>query len=194
MPKADDEGITPILLTDIEHLTCLRVVMFKKVYDLNPAEDLKMNVSKIGDHLQSQPSKYAFYATLRDLANSKVEKLSDKLHKVRGSLDSQYRAEGYLPGDVKITEDSMRRFLNQAPEVSEVTKEIRQAQSELAVLTSIVRAFEQRRDCLVALAHRQNSGVFHDKDATPTVHAAVTPLRQLQEQAAAAGAHPSKRK
>ena len=56
--------IEPISLNDVEHLTSLRVIMFKRVYDLNPAEDLKLSVSAIGEHLPGQPSKNAFYASL----------------------------------------------------------------------------------------------------------------------------------
>jgi hypothetical protein len=188
---ADTDQIT---LDNVEHLSSLQVTMFKRVYDLNPAEDLAMSVSSIGEHLQGQPSKYAFYASLRDLATSKTEQLQSRYHRIRAELDGQIRRQGELPDGGKITEDSLRRCLAAHPDVVEAEKTVHRASSEVAIFNSIVRAFEQRRDCLIALANRQNSGVFHDKDAKVTVHAGITPVSELKERTAGAGAHPSRAK
>lgn len=185
--------IEPIPMSDVLHLTELRVVMFKKVYDLNPAEDLALTVSGIGEHLQAQPSKYAFYASLKDLATSKLEQLQGKYHRVRAGIDGQVRAQGELPDGGKITEDSLRRYLTTHEEVRAAEKAMHQASAEVSMFSSIVRAFEQRRDCLIALANRQNSGVFHDKDTKVMVHAEISPLKDLQAASAGAGAHPSKK-
>ena len=187
---ADTDQIT---LDNVEHLSSLQVTMFKRVYDLNPAEDLALSVSSIGEHLQGQPSKYAFYASLRDLATSKMEQLQSKYHRIRAELDGQIRRQGELPDGGKITEDSLRRCLAVHPNVVEAEKAVHRASSEVSLFNSIVRAFEQRRDCLIALANRQNSGVFHDKDTKVTVHAEITPLQELRAQTASAGSHPSKK-
>lgn len=185
--------IEPIELAEVSHLSSLRVTMFKRVYDLNPAEDLALSVSDLGSHLQSQPSKYAFYASLKDLATTKLEKLNSKLHRTRAIEDGKIRADGILPDGNKITEDSLRRYLNTIDAVIDVEKEIHSAQTELAILSSIVRAFEHRRECLVVLANRQNSGVFHDKDVNTTVHASITPLQKLQEATEGVGAYTGKK-
>lgn len=184
--------IEPIPMSEVEHLSSLRVEMFQRTYDLNPAEDLALSVSKIGEHLQSQPSKYAFYASLKDLANSKVDQLVAKLHRVRAINDSKIRVEGCLPDGNKITEDSMRRCLNTLEDVVAAEKAVLRAQADLAVLSSIVRAFEQRRDCLIALSNRQNSGVFHDKNISATVHADINPVQKLREETAGAGSFKAK--
>ena len=127
------------------------------------------------------------------MAATKLEQLQGKYHRVRAALDGDIRREGCLPDGGKITEDSLRRHLAVHEDVVAAEKAMHRASSELALFGSIVRAFEQRRDCLIALANRQNSGVFHDKDTKVMVHADINPLQELKEQTATAGAHPSRK-
>ncbi len=161
----------------IDELTNLTVKMFGRKFTLNPMEDLKFQMSTLGQAIQEQPSKFAFYASLRDMANTKVEAFQSKIDGKRSELDQQYRREGYLPGGVKITEDSMNRFLRAHPEVVDLQGKARDARHEAALLGSIVRAFEQRRDMLIQANNRAANTMFNDQDVkTVTIHASIKNL------------------
>lgn len=179
---------------DVDHLQALEVTMFGKVYTLNPAADLALSASNLGECLQTHPSKYAFYASLRDLSESKVSRVNERYHVIRGKLDQKIRDSGTMPNGDRITEDALRRYLTTQDEVLVATKEIRQAQAEFQLLSSIVRAFEHRRECLIAMSNRQNNNIFHDKDVAATVAVAIQDHKSMSPSKTKVGAHPSKTK
>lgn len=149
---------------DAPHLANLDIKMFGKHYRLHPVEDLKLQVSDLGACLQSQPAMYAFYASLRDLANTNVETIKRRIEDRRAELDNTWRSQGYIPGDIKITEDSMRRGLRNDNQLKAHADNLVLAQFMYDTLSSIVKAFEHRRDMLISLSTRANNSTFHDRD------------------------------
>jgi hypothetical protein len=174
-----------------EHIPLRRfkVKMFGKSYVLNPAADLELQISTVGEALQEQASKYAFYATVRDMAQAKLDSLNAKLDNRRSELDQEYRQDGELPGGVKITEESMRRALRAHPDCAKLREQIVEAQFNVNTLNSIVRAFEHRRECAVSLSVRANNTTFHDRDVKVTVAAKISDINL--DNVRSRGKHPS---
>lgn len=179
-------------VSEVEHLSELKVVLFDKTYILNPAEDLAASVSGLSEHLQTQPARYAFYASLRDTANHKVDLRESEYHRIRAQRDGEWRRDGELPSGGKPTEDGIRRALAEDADVAKAFQWLLKAKHEAALLQSIVRAFEQRRDVLIALVGRQNTGTFHDKDVKVEVAAEIRLKNTKAVVAPNAGRHPSK--
>lgn len=148
----------------IDELTNFSVKMFGRRFILNPIADLQFQPSTLGQSIQEQPSKFAFYASVRDMANSKLEAVQAKVDQRRSQLDKEYRAAGFLPNGAKITEDALNRYLRADESVVALQDQARDARHELAILSSIVRAFEQRRDMLIQMNNRASNTMFNDSD------------------------------
>lgn len=169
----------------------MKIKMFGKTYTINPADDLIIHKATVGEDAQTQPSVFAFYATVRDMAQAKVDALNAQLEDRRSELDNEYRRAGELPGGLKITEDSIRRALRMDPDSTAIRDQILDAQHQVACLTSIVRAFEHRREMLLTVASRANNSTWNDRDVDlPEVHARITKI--VTEDVRNLGAHPSK--
>jgi hypothetical protein len=171
----------------LQHLT---IKMFGRTYELQPAADLELHPSTIGEDLQTQVGRFAFYATVLSMAETKVKALEKKLESRRAVLDNSWRTDGVLPGGGKITEESMRRALRCDTECEALSDKILDAEFDANVLRGIVRAFEQRRDMLVELAKRANNNTFHDRDVDVKVSAKITSITAQHKNV---GAHPSKK-
>jgi hypothetical protein len=171
----------------LQHLT---IKMYGRTYEMQPAADLVLRPSTVGEDLQNQGARFAFYATCHAMALAKVKALEKKLESRRSELDQTWRNAGILPGGGKITEESMRRALRCDELCDELQDKILDAEFDANVLFSVVKAFEHRRDMLVELAKRANNITFHDRDVNVTVSAKIS---QLLSQHKNVGQHPSKK-
>lgn len=176
-------------LEDHEPLANVSITMFGRKYDLQPAADLELHPSTIGEALQTQPAQFAFYATVHSMAQAKVAALNKQLEDRRTVLDKQYRMEGELPGGIKITEDAMRRALRSDTDCQAIQDLVHDAEFDAMCLSNVVRAFEHRRECLIELAKRANNTTFNDRDVEVSVAARIG-----MTAAHGVGQHPSKKK
>lgn len=177
-------------LEEHEPLANISIRMFGKKYELQPAADLELHPSTIGESLQTQPAQFAFYATVHSMAQAKVAGLNKQLEDRRSQLDMEYRKAGELPGGIKITEDSMRRALRLHSDCLALVDKIHDAEFDTMCLSNVVRAFEHRRECLIELSKRANNTTFNDSDINVSVAARITPLSVT---ANGVGKHPSKK-
>ena len=170
----------PTPLSELDILKNFRVKMFGKVFLMQPAADLELHPSSIGESLQEQPSRYAFYASVRDMAQAKVEALALQVKQKEAALDQEYRISGALPGGVKITETGMLCAIRNDGNYQTLQEEHVESQHHLALLNTIVRAFEQRRDCLMAMSSRANNTTFNDQDLNVTVSARIRSIEEFE--------------
>ena len=187
--------LTPTDLSNLDVLQKLTVTMFGKVFILSPAQDLELHPSTLGENLQEQASRYAFYASVRDMAAAKVDALALQVKQTEAALDQEFRADGELPSGGKITEAGLASAIRNHADYQNVQEDLAEAKHDLDTLNSIVRAFEHRRDCLMAMSSRANNTTFHDSDVNVTVSARVKTIEEmaaLKAKAKAKGAHPSK--
>jgi hypothetical protein len=169
-------------------LANMTIRMFGKRYQLQPAVDLEFHPSTIGEALQEQAGRYAFYATVHAMAQAKVTAIQEELDLRRSQLDAEYRDEGCLPGGGKITEDGLRRAIRLHADSRMLENKLHDAEYDMNCLEKIVRAFEHRRECMIALAHRTNNSTFNDRDVDVTVSAKIMNLDEVRTK----GQHPSK--
>lgn len=180
-----------MLVEDSEELQNLTVTMFGKRYELNPAEDLELHPSSVGEHLQEQAPRFAFYATVRDMCQAKVEACESAKAAVEAKLSQEYR-DGTRPL-AKTTEDAVKLAIRGDEEYLDALEQISLAQVEFNRLNSIVKAFEHRREMLIELSHRVNNTTWNDRDIKATVSATVTPLETLKKKTQGMGVHPNKK-
>ena len=181
----------PTLLSETGVLNNLKIRMFGKSFLMHPGEDLAIHPSTIGDNLQEQASRFAFYASVRDMASAKVDGITLELKQMEAKLDQTIRGEGELPGGGKITETGLIAAINNDGDYQATQEELAEAKHHLDLLQTVVRAFEQRRDCLLALSSRANNTTFNDKDLDVTVMAKIRKL--IPDETKSMGAHPSKK-
>lgn len=177
-------------LENLDILKDMRIKMFGKLFVLSPAADLAVHFSTIGDNLQEQASRYAFYAAVRDMCKTKMDACNLEVKQQEAKLESTWRGEGELPSGAKVTEASVIAALRADSDVQALREDALEAAHEFDLLNTVVRAFEHRRECLTAMAHRANNTTFNDSDVNITVTARVKDLEALKAKAAGRGAHP----
>lgn len=183
----------PTPLEGLDVLQKLTVKMFGKVFILSPAQDLAIHPSTLGENLQEQASRYAFYASVRDMATAKVDALALKLKQKEAELDQEYRADGELPNGGKITEAGILSAIRAAADYQSIQEDLAEAKHDLDTLNSVVRAFEHRKDCLISMATRANNTTYNDSDVNITVSARVRTFEEmaaLKAKAKTKGTHP----
>ena len=147
----------------MESLESLEIELYGRTYNLSPLADLHFSISQLGEAMQEQPSKYAFYASIKDQCQKLVNEWAKAVERARSKADQEIRKVGHIDGN-KITEDALRRALRMHPKVKQAEDSLGEVQDLLATLTTIVRAFEVRRDMIVAASTRTNTGNFQDSD------------------------------
>lgn len=167
----------------------LKIKMFGKVYTMNPAEDLRVKPSELGDQIQTQPAMYAFYATVRDMTQAKLDSLVAALSQKEADLAAEFYARGTVPSGAKATEDGVKKAVRADEEYQAIQAQIVDAQFEVNQMWSIVRAFEQRKDMIIEAAKRVNSATWNDRDVDVEVSAVI---QRIPDEVRAVGAHPSK--
>ncbi len=143
----------------------VKIKIGEKEYDLNYEEELIASEEMINENLIDQPSLFAWYAVLEELA--KIE-ISDKrielsvvklnLESAEAELDLKFRKS---PPDVggKITEaviaNSVKtdaKYLAARVAVDNVENAITRARGDAGVLAAIKEAFAHRKSTLIGLA------------------------------------------
>lgn len=184
----------PTNLSDLDVLKRIKITMFGKVFLLQPSADLELHPSTIGENLQEQASRYAFYASVRDMAMAKVDALHMQLKQLEAELDQSIRGTRELPNGGKITEASLAAAIRNDEDYQELQETLAEAKHDVDLLNSVVRAFEHRRECLMAMSSRANNTTFHDSDVNVQVTARVHTTQEweaLKAKAKEKGKHPS---
>jgi len=141
----------------------LEVELFGKKYTLHPEEDLEIDMGNLGECLQTQASTFAFYATLRDQAQNQLDALETSMTQIFARLDDKYRKDG-LPNGFKITEESIKYAVRASKTFRDAQDAYINFKVTAATLESLVWAFQQRRDMLVALYTKSNNNMFQESE------------------------------
>jgi len=179
-----------VLVTDTD-LETITVKMYGKEYVLHPAEDLALHPSSVGEHLQEQASRFAFYATVRDMALVKVEALQGQLASVEAELSDGYRSGKYRLA--KTTDEAVKLAIRGDATYVKAKGVVADAQMEYDMLNSVVKAFEHRREMLIEMSRRANNSTWNDRDVDATVAVEITPIERLKKSTQGLGQHPSKK-
>jgi len=127
----------------------MKVILEGKEFDLSYEEQLKCSEETINEDLKNQPSLFAWYAVLQELAEAKESQAKVELEVVDASLDAKFRNE---LKDAKATETIIRNKVILDDLHLEKLNELNQAKKEVGILRAIVAAFSHRKDILISLA------------------------------------------
>jgi hypothetical protein len=165
-------------VSEAPHINELRIQMFGKQYVLHPMEDLKFNKSDLGEQMQAQPAMYAFYASLRDLAGGKHQASIAARQEHESQFCSKCRSQGFLPGQIKITEDGLKQAVRNDEYYQTLNADVIAVEQEYNILSSIVQAFEHRRQMISSLASRASNSAFNDSDVSVCVTGKITDIKK----------------
>ena len=126
-------------------------VKLNRQHTLDLNVDLDINREEINTELSEQPSKFAWYATLYELAKAKVVDLKSRLETLESELNKEIR-EKALDGGRKITVDSVRAEVITSRKFKALTEVYNNALREQGLLMVAKQAFEQRKDMLISIA------------------------------------------
>lgn len=120
-------------------------------FDLNV--DLDVNKTEINEELSGQPASFAWYATLHELAKSKVQTLKYQLELLESQLDQDFRKNWDAKvGNIKMTEASLQAVIKATPDYQELMETYLEAQKNQGILGVAKQAFEQRKDMLISIS------------------------------------------
>ena len=120
-----------------------------KGYEGTLREVLKINEITLTDEFINQPSKYAYFAALSEYAVAEVEQKKLSFSVLKANLDSQKRLELAKLG--KVTESMVDSAIILDIKYQTVFEEIIEAERQLGILKSLVKALDQRCQMLVQL-------------------------------------------
>lgn len=170
----------------------MKIRMYGREYILDPEQDLAFTKSTVGEAGQTQAAVYAFYATVRDLAEAKVESYETLLSQKVAELDMKFRGNGELPNGVKITDEGVKQAIRNDDEYKKIQNALVETRSQAKQMGSIVKAFEQRHEQIKTVASRANNTTFNDRDVTVEVAADVRFVPKVSAEERQVGKHPSK--
>ena len=127
----------------------VKVSIGDKVYDGTIKEVLHINEATLTDEFIKQPSTYAYFAALAEYAVADVEHKKLAFSVLEANLDSQKRTE--LKETPKVTEAVIKSAIIKDRKYQVSAEELIEAERQLGILKSLVRALEQRKDMLIQL-------------------------------------------
>ena len=123
-------------------------------------EVVGINEGNLTEEFINQPSLYAWFAVLSEIASAEVETKKFETSVLRANLDGEKRKElseqsqKEIEGkkkDGKVTEAMVESAIITDRRYMLCTQELAELQRQLGILKSMVRALEQRKDCLIQI-------------------------------------------
>ena len=128
----------------------LKVVLDKN-YTLNLDDDLNVDRAGINDALANQPSLFAWYATLYEMARNNSLILDSQIKSYKAELDQYYRMEA-VKENLKITEGAINAKTDSNENLLKLIDEYHASKRQEGMLYVAKAAFEQRKDMLISIA------------------------------------------
>jgi hypothetical protein len=127
----------------------VQVRVGEKAYDGTIKEVLQINEATLTDEFIRQPSTYAYFAALSEFAVADVEQKKLSFSVLKANLDGQKRLELAKLG--KVTESMVDSAIILDKKYQIMFEEVIEAERQLGILKSLVKALEQRKDMLIQL-------------------------------------------
>lgn len=127
--------------------------------DLNV--DLDINRENINAEMTNQPSMFAWYAVLHELAKAKSVEMKRKEKAFRAELDKKIRSKA-KEDEVKLTETAIDSIITTSPDFINIQKLCNNADLEAGLLNVARQAFEQRKDMLISISSNMRNEVDTD--------------------------------
>lgn len=112
--------------------------------------DLQITEPKLNKILCDQPGRFCYVSTLMAEAKAKREDAERTLEIVRAEEDGEIRRN--LGDGKKPPEEAIKKMIEISDGVKLVVSSINKYRTAELMLTAIVQAYSQRKDCAIALA------------------------------------------
>ena len=130
-----------------------------KEFKGNIRDVLKINEGQIHDELIEQPSTYAWFATLTEIAKANVEKHKMNIKVLRARLDEEKR-ELLGKGGVKVTEPKVESAIEKDERLIVLVEEMIELSKNASILKALTDALNQRKDMLIQLSSFKRQEMF----------------------------------
>ena len=141
-------------------------------------KDLEIDALTLDIELLEQPQKYFKYSEELSEANRELDRLKLKYEIMQAKLDIKIRTKLTQEG-VKATENLIRSTVVQETEFSTISNELSDQKKEVDILSSGVKAFEQRKSSIENLVKLQAQNYFA-APREPRDLEAITKVRKEQ--------------
>ena len=111
---------------------------------------LHINEATLTDEFIKQPSLYAWFAAVAEIANAELESKKLKLSVLQSNLDAEVRSE-LAKTNEKATESKISSIVHCDKRVVVLNEEIIESARQLGILKAMVRSLEQRCTMLVQI-------------------------------------------
>lgn len=129
-----------------------------KEFKGNIREILKISEGSIVGELQEQPSTYAWFATLTEIAKANTEKHKLNIKILRAKLDEEKRKT--LAKEGKVTESMVESAIEKDERLIMLTQEKIELDKNANILGAITEALNQRKDMLIQLSSFKRQEIF----------------------------------
>jgi len=135
----------------IPELPVVELRMGGEIVRPNFKEELRCAEETINENLRDQPSFYAYYAVLAELADEALSEAKLALEMTESSLDAEVREEMTRVG-TKTTETAIRGKIVLKESYVAAVSLVNSLKKDVGILKAIKEAFNHRKDMLVTLA------------------------------------------
>ena len=122
---------------------------------------LLVNEANLNQEFIEQPSTFAWFATLAEIANAEVSSKELALEVLKANLEGELRQRLAELGG-KVTEKMIEGGVITDKRYKVATEELIDSTKQLGILKSMVKALDQRKDMLIQLGSMKRQEMFLD--------------------------------
>lgn len=123
-----------------------------KEFSGNIRDVVKIDESNITTEFVNQPSTYAWFAALAEIAGAESESRKFDLSVLRANLDKKKR-EDFTKANVKVTENVVASAIETDVDFIKATKELLECNRQYSILRAVVRSLDQRAVMLTQIGN-----------------------------------------
>lgn len=127
----------------------VEIVVGGKTHTIDYQKELKCSEETINDDLKDQPSYFAWYAVLSEIAQAEMAEAKSTLEMSEALLDEQIRKNA---GGDKVTETMIKNKIRLDPTYQAAQDNFATARKNVGILGAIKESFYHRKDILISLA------------------------------------------
>jgi hypothetical protein len=121
-----------------------------KQWSGNIRDVLKITDAKLNDEFMQQPSMYAWFAALCELAGAEAENKKFKLSVLKANTEKKIRYDKAAKGE-KTTEAAIAADVQTDDAFIAASISLLEAERQYNLLRALTRSLDQRKDCLIQL-------------------------------------------
>lgn len=119
-----------------------------RTYDIDFNRELEVNFMELTEEILNQPSKFAWFSTLYQMARDLERRTKQRLERVAAGLDLELRQSP--PEDVKLTETTIKNLVTTDPDYQRWLSKYNEIQFQVGVLYEWRQSMADRKEMLVS--------------------------------------------